>query len=140
VQTWSREQIRLVVTKSTRAADLDVARRLLALFSVRALHGGRNLSLKARAGSRECAEVVGVEFDIWVPKSYNLDIKTKSGSIALPEVDGRFSARTDDGKITLDCDADTVDIEVDGGSAASAKGQSASRPGSSGPDEPVEDF
>jgi hypothetical protein len=120
VQTWSRDQIRLVVTKSTRAADVDAARRMLAMFSVRARHGGRDLALKARARSKECAKAVGVEFTIWVPKSYNLNIKTKNGSIELPEVDGTFSAHTDDGTITLDCDTETLDIEVEDKSEATS--------------------
>ena len=122
VQTWSRDQIRLVVTKSIHAADVDAARRMLDLFSVRALHGGRNLTLTARAKSTKCAEVVGVEFAIWVPKSYNLDIKTKSGSIELPEVDGTFSAHTEDGTITLDCDAEALDIEVEDNSESDERG------------------
>lgn len=112
VQTWSREQIRLVVTKQITAEDMDAARRILDMFSIRALHGGKNLKLEGRARTREAA-AVGVQYTIWVPKSYNLDIKTKSGSIELPEVDGKFSARTDDGTITLDCDTEALDIEVE---------------------------
>jgi len=113
VQTWSRDQIRLVVTKRVQASDADAARRILDQFSVRALHGGKNLKLKAAAKTQECADVVGVEFTIWVPKSYNLDITTSSGSISLPDVDGTFSARTGDGKISVDCSTDDLDVEVE---------------------------
>lgn len=120
VQTWSRDQIRLVVTKSIRAADLEAARRVLSHFSIRARHGGRDLALRAQAKSKECEDAVGVEFTIWVPKSYNLDIKTKNGSIALPEVAGSFSAHTDEGTITLDRDGEAIDIEVEDKSKSSA--------------------
>jgi hypothetical protein len=113
VQTWSREQIRLVVTKRTKAADLHTARRILDEFSVRALHGGKDLTLEGRARTLEAATALGVEFTLWVPKSYNLAIRTRSGSIALPEVDGRFSAHTDAGAILLDCDTDELEIEVE---------------------------
>lgn len=113
VETWSRDQIRLVVTKRVQASDTDTARRILDQFRVRALHGGKNLKLKALAKTPECASSVGVEFSIWVPKSYNLDIKTSSGSISLPDVDGTFSAHTGDGRISVDCSTDDLDVEVE---------------------------
>jgi len=113
VRTWPRDQIRLVVTKWTKADDIESARRILDMFSVRAQHGGKNLKLQALAKTVECAKAVGVEFTIWVPKSYNLDIKTAKGSINLPEVDGTFSAHTNDGKITVDCSTDDLDVDVE---------------------------
>jgi hypothetical protein len=113
VQTWSKDQIRVVVTKRVQAGDAEDARRILDLFSVRALHGGKDLKLKARATTRECADAVGVEFTIWVPKSYNLDITTSNGSISLPDVDGAFSARTGEGSISVDCATDDLDVEVE---------------------------
>lgn len=113
VRTWPRHQIRLVVTKWTKADDIESARRILDMFCVRAQHGGRNLKLQALAKTKECAKAVGVEFTIWVPRSYNLDIKTAKGSINLPEVDGSFSAHTNDGKITVDCSTDDLDVDVE---------------------------
>lgn len=113
VRTWSREQIRLVVTKRTQAADVETARRILDQFSVRALHGGRDLTLEGRARAQEAVQSLGVEFSLWVPESYNLSIHTRSGSIALPEMKGAFSAHTDAGRIILDCDTDTLEIEVE---------------------------
>jgi hypothetical protein len=120
VRTWSREQIRLVVTKRTQAADMETARRILDGFSVRALHGGRDLALEGLARTRSAARAMGVEFTLWVPKSYNLEIRTRSGSIALPKVDGKFSAHTDAGTIVLDCDTDEMEIEVEDRSAPPA--------------------
>jgi hypothetical protein len=113
VRTWSREQIRLVVTKRTRAADVEAARRILEDFSVRALHGGRDLTLEGLARTQEAVRAVGVEFSLWVPRSYNLAIKTRSGNVVIPEVDGRFSVHTDAGRIVLDCDTEALDIEVE---------------------------
>jgi hypothetical protein len=113
VQTWSREQVRLVVTKRTSAADPGAARKILDLFSVRALHGGKDLRLEGLAVTDAAAKAMGVEFTLWVPKSYNLAIETKSGDVLLPEVEGTFTARTDDGRIILDCDTRKLDIEVE---------------------------
>lgn len=113
VRTWSREQIRLVVTKRTRAADMETARRILEDFSVRALHGGRDLTLEGLARTQDAVRAVGVEFSLWVPRSYNLAIKTRSGNVVIPEVDGKFSAHTDDGRIVVGCDTEDLDIEVE---------------------------
>jgi hypothetical protein len=134
VQTWARDQIRLVVTKRVEAPDADAARRILDLFSIRALHGGKDLKLKALARTRECADQVGVEFAIWVPRSYNLAITTSNGSISLPEMDGAFSARTGDGTISVDCSTDDLDVEVEDRTERDAPPE---RPGRGGGDHGV---
>ena len=113
VMTWQREEVRLVLTKRTRAASADDARRILEQFRVQARHGGGNLALRARARTAECAGSVGVDFTIWVPKSYSLDIKTDNGDIELPGVDGKFSARTGDGAIRVDCPPEDLEVEVE---------------------------
>lgn len=123
VETWPREQVRLVVTKRTHADGMDAARKILESFNVRARHGGRDLELEGRSSTPD--DAVDVEFTLWVPKSYNLDIRTRRGTITLPEVDGTFSARTDKGRIVLDCSTDDLDIEVEdrSGESASAAGE-----------------
>jgi hypothetical protein len=56
---------------------------------------------------------VGVTFSLWVPRSYNVDIKTRRGSIDIGKLNGSFNAYTSDGKITFECDPEAVDIEVE---------------------------
>lgn len=118
VRTWPYAKVRMVVSKSASVDSEIDARRIFDMFRVQALRGGADLKFTARARTAEAAENVGVTFTIWVPRSYNVDIKTKSGNIELPELGGRFSAHTSDGRISVDCDPEDVDIEVDRRDAA----------------------
>ena len=113
VRTWSENMVRLVIDKRISAEDPAYARRLLDMFRVQALHGGSDLQFTGRARTGECARSVDVTFTVWVPKSYDLDIKTESGDIAIPRMEGRFSAHTSDGRISVDCDTENLDIEVE---------------------------
>jgi len=127
IRTWPYDKVRLVVSKSANVDSEIDARRIFDMFRIQALRGGADLTFTARARTSEAAENMGVTFTIWVPRSYNLDIKTKSGDIEIPELEGRFTAHTSDGKIIVDCDPETVDIEVE------------DRSGSDTPEEP-DDF
>jgi len=113
VRTWPYDKVRLVVSKSANVDSEIDARRIFDMFRIQAQRGGADLRFTARARTTEAAENMGVTFTIWVPRSYNLDIKTKSGDIEIPELEGRFTAHTSDGKIVVDCDPEAVDIEVE---------------------------
>lgn len=112
VRTWSEEKVRLVITKRTPATDRIDAKRIFDLFRVQARHGGPDLSVTGSASSIECADRVGVSYTIWVPKSYNLDVETQKGDIAIDEVNGVFSVRTADGTIRMDSTSENLDVEV----------------------------
>ena len=113
VRTWPYDKVRLVVDKRAEVDSEIDARRIFDMFRIQARRGGADLKFTARARTSEAAENMGVTFTIWVPRSYNLDIKTKSGDIEIPELEGRFSAHTSDGRIVVDCDPEEVDIEVE---------------------------
>lgn len=113
VNTWSRDQIRVVITKTTRAGSPYNARTILEDFLVQARHKGKNLELQGVANSESCKEVVGVTFEVWVPENYNVDIKTGKGDVDIGKITGTFSAKTGNGKISFECDPDGMDIEVE---------------------------
>jgi hypothetical protein len=113
VRTWPYDKVRLVVDKRANVDSEIDARRIFDMFRIQARRGGADLEFTARARTSEAAENMGVTFTIWVPRSYNLDIKTKSGDIEIPELEGRFTAHTSDGKIVVDCEPEAVDIEVE---------------------------
>ena len=126
VATWEKEQVRLVITKTTRAASAFDAKALLAKFLVQTKQVGKDLHLQAKAQTPECKEAVGVTFTVWVPRSYNVDIKTETGSIDIGRLNGKFSAHTNDGKITLGYDPDDgLDIKVEDHTAESPGGDKA---------------
>ena len=114
VETWEKEQVRLVITKTAKASSTFDAKALLAEFLVQTKQVGKNLHLQGKAKTRQCKETVGVTFKVWVPRSYNVDLKTETGSIDIGRLNGKFSAKTSDGKITLGYDPDDgLDIEVE---------------------------
>jgi len=113
VRTWPYDKVRLVVDKRANVDNELDARRIFDMFRIQAMRGGADLKFTARARTSEAAENIGVTFTIWVPRSYNIDIKTKSGDIEIPELEGRFTAHTSDGRIVVDCDPEAVDIEVE---------------------------
>lgn len=113
IKTWSRNQVRLVITKTTSAASPYNARTILEDFLVQARHEGGDLDLKAVANSESCKKSVGVTFEVWVPEDYNVVINTGKGDVDIGKISGSFSAKTGDGKISFECDPDGMDIEVE---------------------------
>lgn len=120
INTWTKNQIRLVITKTTRAKDAYNARTILEDFLVQARHKGRDLDLQAIANSETCKNSVGVTFEVWVPKDYNVAIDTGSGNVDIGKINGSFTAKTGNGKISFECDPDGIDIEVEDKSKGAA--------------------
>jgi hypothetical protein len=113
INTWARDQVRLVITKTTNASSAYNARTILEDFLVQTRHRGRDLQLKAEANTEACKNSVGVVFTVWVPKNYNVDIKTGRGDVDIGKLNGSFSAKTAEGKITWECEPAGMDIEVE---------------------------
>jgi hypothetical protein len=112
IKTWSKDQIRLVVTKTTAASSPFNARTILENFLVQARHKGRNLELTATAHTENCRNSVGVTFTVWVPRNYNVAINTGDGNVDIGKINGSFSAKTAKGKITFECEPNGMDIEI----------------------------
>jgi hypothetical protein len=114
INTWAKEKIRVVVTKTTQSSNSSSAVSILEDFVVQASHRGDDLNLKGRGKTESCDRSVGVTFTVWVPQNYNVAVETGRGSIDIGKLNGKFSARTLEGKITLECDPDAgLDIEVE---------------------------
>jgi len=130
VRTWACDHVRLVVDKRARPGSADDARRLFEMFRIQARPARGDVALRAHAANDVCARTVDVRFTLWVPKNCSVQVSTKSGDIDLPELNGRFSAHTSAGKISVECDADEMDIEVeDHTDAGAAGGEPAERDG-----------
>jgi hypothetical protein len=112
INTWSKDKIRLVITKTTSAGSPYNARTILEDFLVQARHQGSDLRLKGVAYSETCKKAVGVKFEVWVPENYNVAIDTGDGNVDIGKLQGSFTAKTANGKISFECDPDGMDIEV----------------------------
>jgi hypothetical protein len=136
INTWARSQIRLVITKTTQAKDPYNARTILEDFLVRTLHKGRDLDLQAVAGSQSCLKNVGVMFEVWVPRDYNVDINTGKGNVDIGKISGSFCAKTGNGKISFECEPEGMDIEVEDKSSNKRNGAAAlDEPGGRAPED-----
>ena len=80
---------------------------------MQAKHQGGDLHLKAQANTEACKKSVGVTFTVWVPKNYNVAIDTGSGNVKIGKLNGTFSAKTGNGKISFECEPEGMDIEVE---------------------------
>jgi len=114
INTWTKDKIRVVITKTTQAYNSSTALSILQDFLVQASQQGDDLNVNARARTETGDESVGVTFKVWVPQNCNVAVETGKGSIDIGKLTGKFSARTLEGKITLECDPDAgLDIEVE---------------------------
>lgn len=114
INTWTKDKIRVVITKTTQASNSSTALSILKDFLVQASQQGDDLNVNARARTETSDESVGVTFKVWVPQNCNVAVETGKGSIGIGKLTGKFSARTLEGKITLECDPDAgLDIEVE---------------------------
>jgi hypothetical protein len=120
INTWTRNQVRLVITKTATAANTYNARTILQDFLVQARQKGGDLDLQGVANSESCKKKVGVTFEVWVPQDYNVDINTGSGNVDIGKINGTFSAKTGEGKISFQCDPKGMDIEVEDNSHGKA--------------------
>lgn len=119
INTWAKDQIRLVVTKTTSVSSPYNARTILEDFLVMALHQGKDLQLKAGSNTENCRKSVGVTFTVWVPKNYNVAINTGDGNVDIGKLNGSFTAKTANGKISFECEPNGMDIEVEDRTKAS---------------------
>ncbi len=110
LNTWDRNHIKVVVTKTTKAPSLSVAQRILDGFSIQARSQAGTLALRGKGDHKD----VGITYTIWVPENYAVDVRTKEGSIDLASLSAKFSAHTENGKITIEGeDAESLDVQVD---------------------------
>jgi hypothetical protein len=101
------------VTKTTDASSSYNAQTILEDFLVLARHKGKDLDLQAKAKSENCRKSVGVTFTVWVPQNYNVDVNTGDGNVDIGKLNGSFSAKTANGKISFECEPNGMDIEVE---------------------------
>jgi hypothetical protein len=114
INTWAKDKIRVLVTKTTEASSSSSALSILKDFLVQASQRGDDLNVNARAKTETSDKSVAVTFKVWVPQNCNVAVETGNGSIDIGKLKGKFSARTLEGKITLECDPDAgLDIEVE---------------------------
>lgn len=105
VETWDQKAVEILVFKKASTQNR------LDNFEVTFEQNGRIIEVEGDGGSR-----VSVEYEIRVPKEFDLDLKTGGGSISIGDIKGDVKVKTSGGSIkTGNVDGD-VDVDTSGGS------------------------
>ena len=108
VGTWEKGEVFVSVKKRARSKErLDG-------FEVQIEQNGNDIVV---SGDNEWNNRVRVEFQVNVPREYNLDLSTGGGSIDVSDINGNVKLHTSGGSIAIgDVDGGDVDAHTSGGS------------------------
>jgi DUF4097 and DUF4098 domain-containing protein YvlB len=140
VKTEGREGVKVKVYRKAIAADEAKAEDIFSHFKIDFRKSGDDVVIDGNYDYERFRSIFGrrsrlqVRFVITVPEKYNIDLKTKGGSIDVSEIEGDVKARTSGGSlrfayvkgpvwgrtsggsITLDGCSGDVDVNTSGGS------------------------
>ena len=105
VTSWDRDEVEVVATVRARAESASRAAELLGEVEIRASRGG----LEADGPDNERREGWGVGWEIRVPRSIDLELRTTNGGIDVEGVAGNLEIQTTNGGIDLDRVSGSVD-------------------------------
>jgi hypothetical protein len=108
VGTWDKSEVSVSVTKRARN------QKRLDGFEVRIEQRGSDIYV---SGANEWNNLVQVEFQVNVPREYNVDLSTGGGSIDVADINGNVRLKTSGGSIAVgDVAGGDVDAYTSGGS------------------------
>ncbi len=120
VQTAEGNQLEVVVTKATRSLK-KTAKEALADFDVTFASRDTGVHIEGafKQGREHWKRVLNrldIRFQVTVPKDYNVDLNTASGSIKVGDLNGTVQAHTSGGSLRLGNIIGTVRGRTSGGS------------------------
>jgi hypothetical protein len=124
LETWDREEIRVVAEKKTRAASSGRAEDLLDALEVRMEPTGRGLTIETRhprPSDGVFSWMFGgggdgqVEYRITLPRRADLDVTTVNGGVEIVGVSGRLRLRSTNGRIDVEDGGGSVDAATTNG-------------------------
>jgi hypothetical protein len=92
IGTWDRDEVSVIVKMSARKKSQ------VAGFEAQIEQRGNDVYIK---GENEQDNRVSVEFDVNIPRKFNVDLKTGKGSIKLTDIKGNVKLFTNDGGISI---------------------------------------
>ncbi|NIM18845.1 MAG: DUF4097 family beta strand repeat protein [Candidatus Latescibacteria bacterium] len=117
VETWTRNEVRVVVEKEYRGSSESKAKTAFDDYEVYIEGNGKDIQVRMEAAGERHERHMGISFEITVPNAYNLDLETKAGSIDISDLEGNVLAETYGGSIKVGEIANgDVDVHTKGGS------------------------
>lgn len=123
VQAVEGNTLEVEVIRKVKATNEKKAKKILEDFEIEFSQSGKDVYIKAeyeRHGWQKFWDSVSkrlrVKYIVSVPRIYNLDLKTKGGSISVEDVEGKVSSRTSGGSLYFDHILGDVNGRTSGGS------------------------
>lgn len=123
VQAVEGNTIEVEVIRKVKTTSEKRAKKILEDFEIEFSQSGKDVYIKAeyeRHGWQKFWDSVSkrlrVKYIVSVPRIYNLDLKTKGGSISVEDVEGKVSSRTSGGSLYFDHILGDVNGRTSGGS------------------------
>ena len=121
VQTAEGDQVKIVVTKAAKPLSRSAAKEALADFDVAFTNEDTGVRIEGtfkqgREHWRKVLNRLEIRFQVTVPKDYNVDLDTASGSISVADLNGDVRARTSGGSLRFGNITGTVWGRTSGGS------------------------
>ena len=121
VQTAEGNQVEIVVTKATKPLSKSAAKDALADFDVTFANEDTGVRIEGafkqgREHWRKVLNRLEIRFQVTVPKDYNVDLDTSSGSISVADLNGNVRAKTSGGSLRFGNITGTVWGRTSGGS------------------------
>ncbi|MBC8180629.1 DUF4097 family beta strand repeat protein [candidate division KSB1 bacterium] len=118
VESWNRNEVKIVVIKKAKTYSKREAERAYEDLELRFDQNRRGVSVIAEytGPKRWSRRKLNVRFEILVPREFDLDISTAGGSISVEDLEGKIDLHTSGGSITIGRIEGPVNARTSGGS------------------------
>ena len=118
VDSWNRNEVKIIVIKKAKTYSKREAKKAYDDLELRFDQNRRGISVIAEytGPKRWSRRKLKVHFEILVPKKFDLDINTASGSISVENLVGNIDLHTSGGSITIGRIEGPVNARTSGGS------------------------
>lgn len=120
VNSWGKDEVRVVVRKETSRWSEKEAKELFEYYDVDFNQDSRGVTVIAEyTGPKNLfgrSHNIRVHFDVTVPREFDLDVHTAGGSIEVADIKGQVDVHTSGGHIKLGSIGGKVNAKTSGGS------------------------
>ena len=121
IKTGAGDQVRVVAKQTVRASNEAEADELLKKLELTLAQEGNDVVATAKYASRIGVVITGiwppvsVAFEVTLPASFNVELKTSGGDIVCGDLQGRAAANTSGGDVRLGRMGGGVQVQTSGG-------------------------
>lgn len=129
ILTGNSEKVEVKVVRELRHASDAKAKEIYAMHRIDMSQSGDTVKIEAqnprKSGTwgKNPFNNLQVEYTVFVPSKYNLDLHTAGGSIEISDLEGEVNARTSGGNLRLAAITGAVKVHTSGGSIILSSGK-----------------